>query len=80
MLKRQQIKDSKSNKMESRGSKRQQLDLYDNEEEESLDKFEDENKREGIRYVPFLFVAPPRKESNCPIDMDKETRSPNHLI
>ena len=58
-LKRQQFEDSRSDKTESRGSKRQRLDTYDNEEEENLDKFEGEGKGENTGYIPFPFIANP---------------------
>ena len=80
MLKRQQFKDSGSDKMEPRDSKRQWLDLYNDEHEEGLDEFEGEGEGEGIEYVLFFFVAPFQKESNCPTDMGKVTRSVNHLV
>ena len=80
VLKRQQFKDNESDKMEPSGSKRQQLDLRDDEEEESLNEFNDKDKGEGIGYVPLLFVTPPQKESNRPTDMDKGTRSLNNLV
>ena len=80
MLKRQQFKDSGSDKMEPRDSKYQQLDLRDDKEEESLDKFEIEGERNGIGYVFFLFVTPPQKKLNRPIDMGKGTKSLNHLV
>ena len=63
VLKRQQFDDGGSNEMEPRGSKRQRLDLRDNEEEEGLNKFEDEGEGKRIGYVPLLFIAPPQKES-----------------
>ena len=59
MLKRQRFKDSGSDKIKSRGSKHQRLDLHNNEKEESVDKFEGEVEEKGIGYVLFLFVAPP---------------------
>ena len=58
VFKRQQFKDNKSEEMESRDSKRQQLYVHGNEEGESLDKFEDEKEEKGIKYVLFRFVAP----------------------
>ncbi len=78
LLKRQQFEDSGSDETEPRGSKCQRLDVHDNEKGEGLDEFEGE--REDIGYVPLLFVAPPQKESNCPTNMGKETRSLNHLV
>ena len=80
VLKHQRFENSRSDKMELRGSKRQQLDLHDDEKGEGLDKFEDEGKRKGIGYVPLLFVTPPQKELNRLTDMDKETRSLNHFV
>lgn len=55
--------------------------MYDNEEGQNLDKYEDEGKGEGIRYIPLPFVdllSPPQKESKCPTDLDKRIRSLNH--
>ncbi len=66
--------------MEPRGSKYQRLYMHDNEERESSDKFEGEDEREDIGYVPLPFVAPLRKESNHPIDMGKGIKSLNHLV
>ena len=80
VLKRQRFKDSGSDKMEPRGSKQQRLDLHDNKEEENLDEFEGENKKEGIGYVPLPFITSLRKESNHSTNMGKETRSLNHLV
>ena len=59
VLKHQQFEDNGSDEMELRDSKCQRLDLHNNEEEESLDKFEAEGEGEGIGYVPFLFVTFP---------------------
>lgn len=59
ILKREKLKDNRSNKMESKGSKCQQLDIYNNKERKDLDKFEDEGKGENIRYISFLFVNIP---------------------
>ena len=80
MLKRQQFKDSKSDEIEPRGSKRQRLDLRNNEEEEGLDKFEGVNERKNIGYVPLLFVAPSQKESNRLTNMSEGTRNLNYFI
>ena len=80
MLKCQQFKNSRSDKIEPRSSKCQQLDLRDNEEEESLDKFECESEEKSIEYVLLLFVASPQKESNYPTDMGEGTKSLNHLV
>ena len=55
-LKYQQFEDSGSDETEPRGSKRQQLDVRDDEEEEGLDKFEE---GEDIGYVPFPFGGSP---------------------
>ena len=57
MPKRLRFEDSRSEKMEPRGSKRQRLDLRDNEEEENMDEFEGEGEREDIGYIPLSFVA-----------------------
>ncbi len=80
MLKRQQFEDSKSEETEPRVSKCQHVGIHDDEEEQSLDKYEGE--KEDVRYVPLPFIAPPppQKESNRPTDMGERTRSLNHLI
>ncbi len=80
VLKRQRFEDSESDKTKPRGLKRQRLDMREDEEGEGVDKFEGEGERENIGYVPFLFIAPPQKESNRPIDMGKGIRSLNHLV
>lgn len=58
--------------------------MRNNKEEESLDAFEDEGKREDIEYVPLIFIAPPpplsQKESNRPTDIGKGIESLNYLI
>ncbi len=56
------------------------LDVHDNKERLSLDKYKGE--REGIGYIPLPFVTPPppQKRSNRPTDMGEGTRSQNHLI
>ncbi len=56
------------------------MSVYNDEEELSLDEYEDEG--EDVGYVPLPFVAPPppQKESNRPIDIGKETRSLNYLV
>ncbi len=59
VLKRQWFKDSGSDVTEPRGSKRQRLDVCDDEEGEGLDEFESEGEREHIGYIPLFFVAPP---------------------
>ena len=67
--------------MKLRGSKYLYLDERDNEEGNGLDK--DEGKIEGTRYVFLLFVSlfsPLRKVSNRLLDLDKETKSLNHLV
>ncbi len=48
MLKRQQFENSGSDETEPKGLKHQRLDMYDNEEEEDLDEFEDEDERKDI--------------------------------
>ena len=80
VLKRQRFEDSRNNKMEPKSSKYQRLDLHDNKEEEGLDKFKGEDERENIKYVFFLFVAHPQKESNRPTDIGKGTKNLNHLV
>ena len=80
ILKRQQFKDSKSEKTEPRGSKCRWLYARGNEEGESLDEFESEGEGEVIEYIPFPFVTPPQKESNDLTDMGKGIKSLNHLI
>ena len=73
VLKRQQFKNSESEKKELRISKRQLVHMTDNEKGQSLDKYEDEDEGEDVRYVslPFVTLASPRKESNRPTDMGK---------
>lgn len=61
------------------------MDIYDDEKRQlALDKYKGEGKkeREDIGYVFFSFVAlfSPQKKLNCATDMDKETRSLNHLV
>ncbi len=80
VLKRQRFEDSGSDVTELRGSKRQRLDVHDDEEGEGLDEIESEGEREDIGYVPLTFIAPPQKESNRPTDMGEGTRSLNHLV
>ena len=80
VLKRQRFENSRSDKMELRGLKRQRLDLRNNEEEKSLDEFEGEGEGKGIGYVPFPFIAPLQKESNRPTNMGKRTKTLNQLI
>lgn len=55
MLKHQQFEDSESDETESRVSKYQQLDEYDNKERQGFNKYE--NKDKGQKYVLFPFVA-----------------------
>ena len=80
MLKRQQFDDNESNETEPRDSKCQQLNVHNDKEEKSLDKFEDEGKGEDIKYIPLLFVVFPQKESNCLTNINKRTKSLNHLV
>ncbi len=80
VLKRQQFKDSGSEETEPRGSKRQRLDVCEDEEGEGLDEFEGEGEKENIGYIPLPFVAPSQKESNRPTDMGKGAKSLNHLV
>lgn len=57
--------------------------MNDNKEKQSLDKYEDENKKKYIKYVLFPFVTSlllPQKESNRSTDMSKGTKSLNHLV
>ncbi len=57
--------------------------MYENEEGQSLDKYESEGEGEDVGYVPFPFVTPPpppQKKSNRPTDMGKGTKSLNHLV
>lgn len=83
----QQFEDSKSNEIKSKISKRQHIDIYDNEKRHGLDKYkgesEDEGEDEGIKYVFLLFVTyhpPSQKKLNRPTDLDKRTRSLNYLV
>lgn len=82
VLKHRQFKNSESDKIESRYSKHQQLDVHNNQERKSLDKLEFENKGENITYISFLFDAnpPPQKELSCLTEINKESKSLNHLI
>ena len=68
--------------MEPRVSKCQRVIMDNNEEGQSLGKYEDKNERRDVRYVPLPFVAPssPRKESNRPTDICEEIKSLNHLV
>ena len=52
-----QFEDSGSDETEPRGSKCQQLDTRNNEEEESLDRFEDEDEKKNKGYVSLLFIT-----------------------
>lgn len=54
--------------------------MRDDEERESVYKFEDENKREVIGYIPFFFIASPQKESSRPTNMSKKTKNLNYLV
>ena len=58
------------------------MDVYDNENGQNLDKYEDKDEKEDIRYVslPFVTFPPPRKESNCLTGIGEGTKSLNHLI
>ncbi len=58
------------------------MGIHDNEEGQSLDKYESESEGKDIRYILFPFIAPLplQKESNRPTDMDKGIKSLNHLI
>ena len=81
LLKQQQFEESRNDKTEAKGSKRQCLDEYDDEEGNSLD--EDESEIEVARYVlpPFIPLLPlPQKVSNRPSDLGEGTRSLNHLV
>ena len=80
MLKRKQFEDSKNDKTELRGSKYQQLYIHDNEEEESLNKFESKNKREDIGYILLLFISFAQKKSNPLTDINTGTKNLNHLL
>ncbi len=83
VLKRQRFKDSESEERKPRVSKCQRLGVHDDEEGQSLDKYEGEDEGEDVGYVLLSFVAPPpppQKESNRLTDMGKGTRSLNHLV
>ncbi len=45
--------------MEPKDTKRQRLDMHEDEEGESLDKFENEGEKEDIGYIPLPFVVFP---------------------
>ena len=81
VLKRQQFKNSGNDETELKRSKHQCLNKRDNEERNSLDK--DKSEIEGARYVLFAFVFLlflPQKVSNRLSDLDKGTKSLNHLV
>lgn len=78
MLKCQQFKDNASDKMESSISK---YHMHDNEEEQSLDKYESEDK--GKRYILFSFITPLstlQRESNRLTNLGEGIKSLNHLV
>lgn len=57
------------------------MDECDNEEANGLDK--DESEIEDTRYISNLFIPPSsltQNESKCLSDLDRETRSLNHLV
>ncbi len=80
VLKRQRFEDSKSEETEPKVPKHQRMGMHNDKERLSLDKYKDERK--NVKYVPLPFVAPspPRKESNRPTDMGKQTKNLNHLV
>ena len=59
---------------EPRVSKHPSIDVNDNEEGQCFDKY----KSKGDRYILFPFLS--QKESNCAIDLGKETRKLNYLV
>ena len=66
--------------MQPRDSKRQQLDLCDNEEKKNLDNFEGESEGEVIKYYPFPFIIPLQKKSSRLTNISKGSRSLNYFI
>lgn len=68
MLKRQQFKDSKSNIIKSSVSKLSPVDEHDNEERQSLDKYQSKNNI----YFPCLLFS--QKELNRPTDQNKKRK------
>lgn len=80
MFKRWKFEDIRSDEIEPKDSKRQQLDTHGDKEEKDLDKFESEGEAEDKGYISLFFVAFFRKKSNRPTDMGEETRSLNYLI
>lgn len=54
ILKHQQFKNGKSNKVESKSLKYPQLYIHNNKEKKSFNKFEDKNDKENIGYVCFF--------------------------
>lgn len=65
--------------MESRVSKRQYVDMYNNKKRQSLDEYKSKSKGEDVRYIPLPFL-PFQKESNYPINIGEQTKSLNHLV
>ena len=80
MFKCQKFEDDKSDETEPRDLKCKRLDLRDNKKGKGLDKFEDKGEGENIRFIPFLFVVPLYKESNCPTNMCKKRKSLNYFV
>lgn len=80
MLQHQQFEDSESNKTQLRSSKYQQLYIRNDEEGESLDKFESEDRGKNIGYVLFFLIALSQKKLNRPTDIIKRTKNLNYLV
>ena len=62
-------------------TKRQQLDKCNNKEKQELNK--NKSEFEGDRFIlfpPLALPLLPQKESNCPSDLGKRTKSLNHFV
>ncbi len=86
MFKYQQFEDSENKETELKALKYQHVDVYDNREGQSLDKYKSEGKEEDIGYISLFFVTlllpppPPQKMSNRSINMGKRIKSLNYLV
>ena len=80
VLKRQQFKNSESDKAKPRDSKYQWFYIYDNKMKKGLDEFQSKDKGKNIQYILFPFIAFLQKESNRLTDIDKRIKSLNPLI
>lgn len=74
MLKHQQFEDNEIDIMESKISKRQHVDIYNNKKGENLEKYMANN---NIYVHLFSYL---QKESNRLIDLNKKKKNLNHLL